>query len=361
MSEGVDEHVVRLFRFQKRLGKGSYGVVFKASSRSTGETVAIKKCFDCFNNRTDSQRIYREISLLASLNGHPNIVGLLDVIESVSGRDLYVICEYMESDLNAVIKSNILQPVHIRYVSYQLVSAVKFIHSAGVIHRDIKPSNILIDSNSRVKLCDFGLGRTVTESSSDFLNPLTSYVATRWYRAPELLLGAPRYGFPVDIWALGTITGEMINGTQLLPGTSVVNQLERIIQITGWPDESDISALGMSGEVAGNFLSRIRSNIPIKPLSELVPKASIDALDFMPQLLPFSPLKRAMACDIIRHPFLVEFRNGLESNCTVPVALSVSDNVALEPEQYRRILRRDLKLLEQRRAEKYENAILIRA
>ena len=358
MSEGVDEHVVRQFRLEKRLGKGSYGVVYKASNRATGETVAIKKCFQCFNNRTDSQRTYREISLLASLNGHPNIVGLIDVLESVSGRDLYLVCDYMESDLNACIKAGILQPVHVRFVNYQLVNAVKFLHSAGCCHRDIKPGNILVDSEARVKLCDFGLARTLS-CSPDERVPLTGYVATRWYRAPELLLGSPQYGFPVDMWAIGAIAGEMIKGTQLLPGSSVVNQLERIIQITGWPDHSDLSSIGVSAEAVEKILGQIRSSVSIRPLSELIPKAAADALDFIRQLLPFSPHKRATAKAILNHPFLIEFRTGNEPDCPAPVSLSVTDHVKLEPDQYRNILRRDLNLRQEKRDDKFEQALLL--
>lgn len=358
MSEVVDQHVLRLFRIEKRLGKGSYGVVFKASNRVTGETVAIKKCFDCFNNRADAQRTYREISLLAGLTGHPHIVGLIDVMESISGRDLYVICEYMQSDLNAVIKARILEPIHVRYINYQLLTAVKFLHSAGVVHRDIKPGNILIDSDSSVKLCDFGLARTLSISDT---NLLTNYVATRWYRAPELLLGSSQYGFPVDMWAIGAITGEMINGSQLLPGTSVINQLERIIQITGWPDDSDIAAMPVSSERIAKLLKQVRSNISIKPLSELVPRASVDALDYMRQLLPFSPSKRAKACDILRHPFLIQFSTGNEPDCSIPVELTVADSAPLEPDQYRLILRRDLSLRERKRDENFENALIMRA
>lgn len=133
-----------------------------------------------------------------------------------------------ETDLHAVIRANILEEIHKKYIVYQLVKALKFMHSADLLHRDIKPSNLLLNSDCHVKLCDFGLCRNIAETAGPQPH-LTDYVATRWYRAPEILLGSPRYTKGVDMWAVGCILGEMLSGKPTFPGTSTMNQVRRNI------------------------------------------------------------------------------------------------------------------------------------
>jgi mitogen-activated protein kinase 15 len=109
-----------------------------------------------------------------------------------------------------------------RYITYQILRSLKYVHSADLIHRDLKPSNILLDSECNVKIADFGLARSLSEQE-DETAILTEYVATRWYRAPEILLGSTRYSKAVDMWSVGCILGEMINGKAVFPGTSTLN------------------------------------------------------------------------------------------------------------------------------------------
>mmetsp|Transcript_30259 Transcript_30259/g.90696 ORF Transcript_30259/g.90696 Transcript_30259/m.90696 type:complete len:195 (-) Transcript_30259:7-591(-) len=149
----------------------------------------------------------------------------------------------METDLHAVIRAAILEDIHKKYVVYQLLKALKYMHSGELLHRDIKPSNLLLNSDCHVKLCDFGLCRSVAECEGP--SPvLTDYVATRWYRAPEILLGSPVYTKGVDMWAVGCILGEMLNGKPIFPGTSTVNQLEKVLETTGQPSPEDVEAAG---------------------------------------------------------------------------------------------------------------------
>ena len=119
-------------------------------------------------------------------------------------------------------------------------------HSANLLHRDMKPSNLLLNSDCLMKVADFGLARSL-HADRDILHAdkaLTDYVATRWYRAPEILLGAPSYTFAVDMWAVGCILGEMLSGRPIFPGTSTMNQLEKILELTGAPSAEDVAIIG---------------------------------------------------------------------------------------------------------------------
>lgn len=196
----------------------AYGIVWKAVDRTSRRTVALKKIFDAFQNSTDAQRTFREIMFLQELNAHhhENIIRLLNVLKSDNDRDIYLVFEYMEINLHAVIKANILEEVHKKYILYQCCKALKYMHSGDLLHRDMKPSNVLLNSDCHVKLCDFGLARSVADVSEDKKDApiLTDYVATRWYRAPEILLGSTQYSKAVDAWSLGCILGELLGGAR---------------------------------------------------------------------------------------------------------------------------------------------------
>ncbi|GAA56785.1 mitogen-activated protein kinase 15 [Clonorchis sinensis] len=148
---------------QKEPRAQAYGIVWKALNRKTHEIVALKKIFDAFRNQTDAQRTFREIAYLQEFGNHPNIIKLFSVIRANTDKDIYLVFEYMETDLHNVIKrGNLLKDVHRQFIMYQLLKATAYLHSAEVIHRDQKPSNVLLDSDCFVKLCDFGLARSLT-------------------------------------------------------------------------------------------------------------------------------------------------------------------------------------------------------
>ncbi|KAI7839890.1 hypothetical protein COHA_006370 [Chlorella ohadii] len=334
MSEEIDKHVLKKYEVQQRLGKGAYGIVWKAIDKKTKETVALKKIFDAFQNATDAQRTFREIMFLQELNNHENIIRLLNVLKADNDRDIYLVFEYMETDLHAVIRANILEEVHKQYIMYQIFRSLKYMHSAQLLHRDIKPSNVLLNSECQVKMADFGLARSVAQLASEEGNPvLTDYVATRWYRAPEILLSSHRYTFGVDMWACGCILGELINGKPIFPGTSTMNQLDRILEVTGRPSPQDIDSI--QSPFAATMLESMRA--PATPrLEATFPSASPEALDLLQKLLQFNPDKRISPEEALRHPYCAQFHNPHDEPVAPGViTIPIDDNTKYSISEYR--------------------------
>ncbi|KAL0463477.1 UNVERIFIED_CONTAM: Mitogen-activated protein kinase [Sesamum latifolium] len=233
-----------LYEIQEVVGKGSYGVVAAAVDTHTGEKVAIKKISGIFEHVSEATRILREIKLLRLLR-HPDIVEIKHIMLPPCRRefkDIYVVFELMETDLHHVIRTNDdLTPGHHQFFLYQLLRALKYIHSANVFHRDLKPKNILANADCKLKICDFGLARA---SFGDAPSAVfwTDYVATRWYRAPELCGSFfSKYTPAIDIWSIGCIFAEMLTGTPLFPGKNVVHQLDLITDLLGSPSAEAIS------------------------------------------------------------------------------------------------------------------------
>jgi mitogen-activated protein kinase 15 len=145
-------------------------------------------------------------------------------MKAENNKDLYLVFDFMDTDLHAVIRAGILEEIHKKYIVYQILKSLKYMHTGELIHRDLKPSNILLNSECHVKVADFGLARSVAFNDEDGSPPvLTEYVATRWYRAPEILLGSTKYTKAVDMWSVGCILGELIIGKAIFPGTSTLN------------------------------------------------------------------------------------------------------------------------------------------
>lgn len=194
--------------------------------------VAIKKLSNAFDNLEETKRIYREIVLMRNFR-HDTILYLLDAYASpqLNYDDLYVVTELMETDLRGIIKSKQqLSVSHVQWIAYQLFCGLKYLHSANILHRDLKPENILINSDTGIRICDFGLARV----QSDHCAFMTLYVATRWYRAPEVILSWKEYTKSIDIWSAGCIIAELISNRPLFPGSNYMNQgmhasMERIL------------------------------------------------------------------------------------------------------------------------------------
>ncbi|XP_062987352.1 mitogen-activated protein kinase 15 isoform X2 [Elgaria multicarinata webbii] len=322
----VEEQVARRYEVKRRLGKGAYGIVWKAVDRKTGAVVAVKKIFDAFRNRTDAQEF----------GEHPNIIRLLNVIRAQNDKDIYLVFESMETDLHAVIKKgNLLKDIHKCYILYQLLKATKFIHSGNVIHRDQKPSNILLDADCFVKLCDFGLARSLCQIHKDQASPaLTEYVATRWYRAPEILLASHSYTKGVDMWSVGCILGEMLLGKPLFPGTSTVNQIEQILRVIPPPSPEDVAAF--RSDYRASVINRLSSQQQVT-FEDLLPTSTPpQALDLLKRLLVFNPEKRLTAEEALEHPYVRRFRcPAKELALNYSVLLPLDDDVQLSVAEYR--------------------------
>ncbi|KAF6986376.1 hypothetical protein CFC21_004143 [Triticum aestivum] len=295
------------YKIEEIIGKGSYGVVCSAIDRQTGDKVAIKKVSNIFEHITDAARILREIKLLRLLR-HPDIVQIKHIMLPPSRRDykdIFVVFELMDTDLHQVIKANDdLTKEHYQFFLYQMLRALKYIHTANVYHRDLKPKNILANANCKLKICDFGLARVAFNDTPTTVF-WTDYVATRWYRAPELCGSFfTKYSPAIDTWSIGCIFAEILTGKPLFPGKNVVQQLDMMTDFLGSPSPEIISRI--RNEKARRYLSSMRKKLPV-PFSEKFPKADPAAVKLLQKLLAFDPKDRPTAEEALADPYF----NGL--------------------------------------------------
>ena len=357
MSEEVDAHVLRKYDIVQRLGKGAYGIVWRAIDRRSKETVALKKIFDGFQNSTDAQRTFREIMFLQEMSGHEHVVTLLDVLKADNDKDIYLVFEFLETDLHAAIRANVLQDVHKRYIVYQTLKALKYMHSAELLHRDMKPANLLLNADCHMKVADFGLARSLREvqlAAADADAPvLTDYVATRWYRPPEILLGSTRYTYGVDMWSVGCILAELLSGKPAFPGASTINQLEKIVELTGIPDAAALAAL--RSDYAASMVAELDCPAPLRRAelwAERFPGAPDDAMDLMQRCLSFDSSKRPTAVEALEHPYVAMFRDPPgERVADRTVQMVIDDNTKKGTALYRERLYHEITKMKRRARE----------
>ncbi|KAL0490115.1 mitogen-activated protein kinase [Acrasis kona] len=290
------------------LGKGAYGTVVEAKDKEANEKVAIKKNNKVFSKSDTNilvpKRVLREMKILDHLN-HPNIVRLKGVVLPKNYEEfesVTLVTDLMETDLRSILKSRqTLSDRHIQYIMFQLIAALNYTHSASILHRDLKPANILINADSKIKLCDFGLARFIDFEGDPTMS--TNYVQTRWYRAPELLLNYGQVSKQADMWSVGCIFAEMILGRPILTGSSPVNQIEKIVTMLGTPKPQDIRGSSEGVE----FMKRLRFR-EARPLAELFPTVkNPHAIDLLSKLLVFNPEHRLSAAEAIKHPYMSQF------------------------------------------------------
>jgi len=384
------------FEIYGKLGSGSYASVWEARHRATGTRVAIKREEAIFTDLIDCKRILREIKLLRNLN-HEGIVRLIDVRAAPYPEydTLLLILDFHESDLKKLIRStDSINELEVKTIIYELLKGVKYLHSAKVLHRDIKPGNVLLSANKKPKICDFGLARggldttesvsyerikkvrpseqthwdlassgtfemeeTKNEEDKTSVEPmkissppkpkkeLTSYVVTRWYRAPEIILTKSDYGTGIDIWAIGCIFAELLSMLNysldpterkpLFPGSSCYpyspgkveklkgglsvlenDQLNIIIEVLGTPTQDDCSFIKDPYKVQ-LLLEKHGTKMD---LSKKYPQAGLLAIDLLKGMLQFNPHKRAKVDECLRHPYFMEIRKET-SEVTAPAPI----------------------------------------
>ncbi|CAM9339420.1 cyclin-dependent kinase 2-like isoform X1 [Lethenteron reissneri] len=282
--------------FQKveKIGEGTYGVVYKARNKLTGEAVALKKIrLDTETEGVPSTAI-REISLLRELN-HPNIVRLLTIIHSE--KKLYLVFELLDQDLKKFMDnatpSGIPLPLVKSYL-YQLLQGIAFCHSHRILHRDLKPQNLLINAEGAIKLADFGLARAFGVPQRTY----THEVVTLWYRAPEILLGCKHYSTSVDVWSIGCIFAEMLTRRALFPGDSEIDQLFRIFRTLGTPDEGVWPGVSQLPDYKSTFPRWANQE-----LTKVVPTLNFEGRGLLALMLQYDPNQRVTANMALSHCF----------------------------------------------------------
>lgn len=277
----------------KPLGDGTYGSVTKAVNRTSGEIVAIKRMKKKFYSWEECMQL-REVQSLRKMS-HPNIVKLKEVIRE--NDTLYFVFEFLDQNLYQLCKDRdkLFPEAKVRNMAYQMIQATHYMHKHGFFHRDMKPENMLVSGNT-LKIADFGLAREIRSKP-----PYTDYVSTRWYRAPEVLLRAPHYSAPIDMWAIGTIMCELFTLRPLFPGTSESDEIYKITSVLGTPSTNAWKqGLALAQQMNFKFPQFVAT-----PISQLVPSASSEAVDLMSELMRWDPAKRPTAAQCLQHPFFL--------------------------------------------------------
>ncbi|WAR03888.1 MK07-like protein [Mya arenaria] len=303
----------------ENIGIGAYGVVCSAICQKTNDRVAIKKIPNVFDLRDAAKRTYREIKILKHFK-HDNIIHIRQILkpkESMNDfRDVYVVFDLMESDLHKIIYSKQeLTEEHVRYFLYQLLRGLKYIHSAHVIHRDLKPSNLLVNEDCQLRIGDFGMARGFTSSPTEQKHFMTQYVATRFYRAPEIMLSLIEYSAAVDMWSVGCIFAEMLGRKYLFPGKNAIEQIKLIVGCLGSPDPQLMTMI--HSPLIKNFFQEMGEKQPVSWV-KLYPKASKKAINLLGRMLVLNPQKRITVEQALVHPFLNKYHDPDDEPICIP-------------------------------------------
>jgi len=277
------------------VGEGAYGIVYKCKNKETGKYVAIKK-FKEVGDELVKKTMKRELKMLQRLH-HPNVVEFQDAFRRKG--NLFLVFEFVDKNLLELLQEhpNGLDPNLIRHLIYQLCKSIKYLHDQNIIHRDIKPENLLITDKMESKLCDFGFARLVSETNEK----LTDYVATRWYRAPELLLSQGNYGKEVDYWAIGCIMGELVDGNPLFPGENELDQIHCIQKVLGNLTDKQEEMFYSNPIFNGKNLLNVTKPETLE--KRYMGKFSKKAISFMKGLLALDPKKRLNGNTVFKHAY----------------------------------------------------------
>lgn len=326
------------------IGQGAYGLVISAKDTFTGADVAIKKISRVFSHATDTRRTLRETKLLRYFR-HENILDVTDLFTAPGATydsfdDIYIVSTLLDTDLHQIIASQ--QPLkddHFQYFIYQILRGLKYVHSADVLHRDLKPSNLLVRANCDLVIADFGLSRVADPAENNTAQQpfLTEYVATRWYRAPEIMLSWRAYTKAVDIWSVGCIFAELLARRPLFPGRDYLHQLQLITSVLGTPDDAELD--GIASDKAKRFMRSLPRRPPV-PLARLFPQCeNAAALDLLERMLRFSPERRITVEEALSHPYLNKCHDvNDEPTCARPFSFEFEQQANLGVPEMRRLL-----------------------
>ncbi|XP_035875674.1 mitogen-activated protein kinase 11 isoform X1 [Phyllostomus discolor] len=328
--------VPQRLRGLRPVGSGAYGSVCSAYDTRLRQKVAVKKLSRPFQSLVHARRTYRELRLLKHLK-HENVIGLLDVFTPATSvedfSEVYLVTTLMGADLNNVVKCQVLSDEHVQFLVYQLLRGLKYIHSAGIIHRDLKPSNVAVNEDCELRvsaglgggggggaqgaekvllgpltarlpgcwpqILDFGLARQAEEE-------MTGYVATRWYRAPEIMLNWMHYNQTVDIWSVGCIMAELLQGKALFPGSDYIDQLKRIMEVVGTPSPEVLAKI--SSEHARTYLQSLPP-MPQKDLRSIFHGANPLAVDLLGRMLVLDSDQRVSAAEALAHAYFSQYHD----------------------------------------------------
>ena len=307
------------YEVQEHLGQGSYGVVMSArcttrAAAAVDTLVAVKMVSSAFQENTLlAKRTLREIWLLRRLR-HDNVIAVLDFYSSARRR-LFLVLPLMDTDLQQVISSDQpLRQTHVVYLAYQILKGVQYLHACGILHRDLKPSNVLVNEDCSVRIADMGMARLHGEAEPATPGgDMTEYVVSRWWRGPEVMVDQ-HYSFPLDVWSVGCIAGEMLLRKPLFPGRDYADQLVKIVVVLGKPDRAAIARMKDAG--AREFVAGLRDSPPVV-WSRLLPEAGPEMVALLSGSLAFVPDGRLTAAQLLALPL---FRKLVQSDPAPPPA-----------------------------------------
>ncbi|CAL1575955.1 unnamed protein product [Knipowitschia caucasica] len=286
------------YKIIKKIGEGTFSEVVKTQSLKDGKFYACKTMKQSISS-VEQANALREVQAMKRLSPHTNIIQLHEIVYDKESGTVSLICELMEMNIYEFIQGRKSPlPEHtVKLYMYQLCKSLEHMHSCGIFHRDVKPENILIKKNV-LKLGDFGSCRSVYSAP-----PHTEYISTRWYRAPECLLTDGYYSLKMDIWSAGCVFFEIMSLNPLFPGTNELDQVAKIHDVLGTPDQSVLHKFKRSRAMHFNFPQKKGTG-----LSRLIPNCPAPALSLLYQMLAYDPDERISADTALRHMYFREIR-----------------------------------------------------